>query len=520
MSEPYTSDCGVLYHGDCLDVLRGLPASSVDSIVTDPPAGIAFMNLDFDNPDSWQYPITKHGFTDGGNRVPAPAIGSSSRNPMCRKCKKHKRGWKTILGCECSEPAFDTQEKLHEIREKFIGFLSDVFGESLRVLKPGGFAIVWSLPRTSHWTATALENAGFEVRDCIYNVKDRSAEVQMFLDSLNSEQLDLLLRAEPTDEFVLHLFGSGFPKSLDVSKAVDGFITGGKSDSLALRKVNETRPGEGVLRNSSMNGHKGFVGGVSEGSSVKRNTPTTEAAKQWSGWGTALKPAVECWWLVRKPLIGTVAANVIAHGTGAINIDGCRIAGTKPLRETTPGDEGMFGLGSRLAVGNSNVGRWPANLTLSHSPACTKDCVPGCPIKILDEQSGTQESGSASRFFKNFTQEPPFHYTAKASQSDKHDGLSEAGLINKHPTVKSQDLMRYLIRLVTPKGGTVLDPFAGSGSTLLAAISEGDRFIGIEQDPEYIAIAKQRLATVGQSNLERHNQQDLLGRMLNGEMDD
>jgi len=151
MSEPYTSDCGVLYHGDCLDVLRGLPASSVDSIVTDPPAGIAFMNLDFDNPDSWQYPITKHGFTDGGNRVPAPAIGSS-RNPMCRKCKKHKRGWKTILGCECSEPAFDTQERLHEIREKFIGFLSDVFGESLRVLKPGGFAIVWSLPRTSHWT--------------------------------------------------------------------------------------------------------------------------------------------------------------------------------------------------------------------------------------------------------------------------------------------------------------------------------------------------------------------------------
>ena len=448
MDPIYSCEKGALYQGDCRKVLKEFPDASVDSLVTDPPAGIEFMGKQWDAPKAYETGFTKDGI---GKGFLLPT--KSSRNPTCINCggEKRRRLAQPERQCTCDTPDFNEVLLRGVERDRFIAFLQEALTECLRILKPGGYALVWSIPRTSHWTATALENAGFEVRDCIYNIKDRSVEVQTFLDSLTIEQLELLLCAEPTDTFMLCLFGSGFPKNLN-----------------------------------------------------------------------SLKPAVECWWLVRKPLEGTVAANVLKHGVGGINIDECRV-GTNG-GSTQP--SGMDRYNATLAKQGYRpkpyqkgrppspelAGRWPANLVLTHNSECEpNECVPGCPAKLLEEQNG-----SVSCFFNNFI---PFRYSAKTSKSEKNAGLKEASLINKHPTVKSQDLMQHLIKLITPKGGTVLDPFAGSGSTLLAAISEGMHFIGIEQDPDYIAIAKQRLSTVGQEKLEDRNQQDLLESILNGEFD-
>jgi site-specific DNA-methyltransferase (adenine-specific) len=192
--------------------------------------------------------------------------------------------------------------------------------------------------------------------------------------------------------------------------------------------------------------------------------PATPEAKQWAGWGTALKPALEPITVARKPLTGTVAENVLAHGTGALNVDGCRVGtdggtakGSKPMGE----GNGIYGAGLHGAceITQLSAGRWPANLTHDGSEEV---------VGLLND---------AARFF----------YCAKASKADRGDD-------NHHPTVKPTDLMRYLCRLVTPPGGTVLDPFAGSGSTGKAAALEGFRFIGIEREAEYVEIARARIA--------------------------
>jgi site-specific DNA-methyltransferase (adenine-specific) len=189
--------------------------------------------------------------------------------------------------------------------------------------------------------------------------------------------------------------------------------------------------------------------------------PATEAARQWQGWGTALKPALEPITMARKPLAGTVAANVLEHGTGAINVDGCRVGteATITVRNGNSGAHGRYGKDNRVFSRKNPPGRWPANLIHDGSEE---------PAELL---------GTAARFF----------YCAKASRSDRGDG-------NGHPTVKPTELMRYLCRLVTPPGGTVLDPFAGSGSTGKAAALEGFRFIGIEREAEYVEIARARIA--------------------------
>jgi len=179
-----------------------------------------------------------------------------------------------------------------------------------------------------------------------------------------------------------------------------------------------------------------------------------------------LKPASEDWWLFRKPLDGTVAANVLAHGTGAINVDGCRISGAPRTTHAAGNIRGAecFGGGQRVGVVEPGAaGRWPANVALDEEAAA-----------MLDEQTG--DSGGASRFF----------YTAKASRKERGEG-------NVHPTVKPLALMRWLVRLVTPPGGTVLDPFAGSGTTLLAARAEGFGAVGIEREAEYVEIMRKRL---------------------------
>jgi len=279
----------------------------------------------------------------------------------------------------------------------------DFWVEALRVLKPGGHLIAFGGTRTYHRLAVAIEDAGFEVRDCL-----------------------------------MWLYGSGFPKSLDVSKAMDK-QAGAEREVVGVKENSFGRkPGGGDGWDEAI------TGGQSSNHIFNITAPNTDLAKQWHGWGTALKPAYEPAILARKPLRGTVADNVAQWGTGGLNIDGCRV-----------GDEG---------------GRWPANVILDEEAAAA-----------LDEQSG-----GASRFF----------YTAKASRSEREAGLDgvEAQRANHHPTVKPIALMRYMIRLVAPRGAVVLDPFMGSGSTGCAAMVEGMQFIGIDITPEYVDIARRRLA--------------------------
>ena len=310
-----------------------------------------------------------------------------------------------------------------------------------------------------HRLAAGIEDAGFEIRDTL-----------------------------------MWLYGSGFPKSLDVSKAIDkaaGFegkvIAKGKSWNNP-----ESKDGDTARMNASPGEYD-----------IKE---LSEAAKKWQGWGTALKPAVEPIVLARKPLIGTVAENVLTHGTGALNIDASRIGTTKEIPgsanskgETSGYMKGWGDKNETMSSHNPNIGRWPANILLDEEAAA-----------LLDEQSGVSsspapyyqqtkskginapetrgdvqsshhgDSGGASRFF----------YVAKASRAERNKGLER----NIHPTVKPVDLMRYLIRLVTPKGGTVLDPFMGSGTTAVAAIEEGVSWIGCEREPEYVAIIEARIA--------------------------
>ena len=218
----------------------------------------------------------------------------------------------------------------------------------------------------------------------------------------------------------------------------------------------------------------GFVGmtatdGVTPTREVAITTAHTDAARQWQGWGTALKPAHEPIVLARKPLIGTVAANVLAHGTGGINVDACRIQGEAWTRPGSNAIGGVYGdFGSDSARTGHDAGRWPANVTHDGS----------------DE--ATERFGDAARFF----------YSPKADAEDRNEGLPR-GMRNTHPTVKPVDLMRWLVRLITPPGGLVLDPFMGSGSTGKAALLDGFDFVGVDLDPKHVAIAEARLRNAG-----------------------
>jgi site-specific DNA-methyltransferase (adenine-specific) len=274
------------------------------------------------------------------------------------------------------------------------------------------------------------------------------------------------------------------------------------------------------------------VGVKQQGIQVSITAASTEAAKKWQGWGTALKPAVEPIVLARKPLIGTVAENVLTHGTGALNIDASRIGTDDRFGGGAKGSSGFAtGYESEGWVAGSASGRWPANILLDEEAAA-----------LLDEQSGERQTGEIKPYTRDsdnrvysgvwgndvkFAREAStggasrFFYVAKASRAERNagtwqlkkghtdfggkgkpgSGFNEVthGTVPKlaaniHPTVKPVDLMRYLIRLVTPKGGTVLDPFMGSGTTAVAAIGEGVNWIGCEREPEYVAIIEARIA--------------------------
>jgi hypothetical protein len=300
------------------------------------------------------------------------------------------------------------------------------WSELLRVLKPGGHAVIFGAPRLYHRLAVDVEDAGFEIRDCL-----------------------------------MWLFGSGFPKSLDVSKAIDK-AAGAEREVVGRRDV---------TRDLARNGRRGdeAISPVPvRGATIDVTAPATEAARQWQGWGTALKPAYEPILLCRKPLDGTVAQNVLTHGTGAINVDGCRVVfdtATEDTRRKPVPTSGWCLSGSPTSGSMDDsalAGRWPANL-------------------ILDDD-GPEDW---RRYF----------YCAKASKREREAGLiSDGARANTHPTVKPVSLMRWLVRLVTPRGGLVLDPFCGSGSTGVACVHEGVRFLGLELDAGYAEIARARIA--------------------------
>ena len=334
---------------------------------------------------------------------------------------------------------------------------AEIWAEALRVLKPGGHLLVFAGTRTQHRMAVNIEDAGFEIRDMIAWV-----------------------------------YGSGFPKSLDVSKQIDKAAGAEREISGAAVYA------DGRTKNNSGTAKSGYSGGLTaEGAGIRMKTdPATEAAKQWDGWGTALKPALEPITVARKPFKGTVAANVLEHGTGALNIDGCRV-GTDLVTTFRPAATGDGKVCGKFSGGasTSHIGRWPANLIhdgsdevvglFPHTKSGT--LTPDMNVKPSSGWSGgsqadrvktsfTANEGSAARFF----------YCAKASKKDR-------GADNTHPTVKPTDLMRYLCRLVTPPNGIVVDPFMGSGSTGKAAVLDGFSFVGIELEPESFDIASERI---------------------------
>jgi hypothetical protein len=345
----------------------------------------------------------------------------------------------------------------------------EIWAECLRVLKPGGHLLAFAGTRTQHRMACRIEDAGFEIRDMIAWV-----------------------------------YGSGFPKSLDVSKAIH------KAAGVE-REIVGVAGKSGSVRNS--------MAGDFAGGEYMSTAPATEAARQWQGWGTALKPALEPITVARKPLTGTVAANVLEYGTGAINVDGCRVA-TDELtpRNNKPGPNGWKN-SSGGYIEPSPLGRWPANVIHDGS----EEVAAGFPETKTGggdrrgERSifgGDGDSEQMRSFEANSGSAARFFYCAKASKADRDEGLEGFALQaaggmegrrdgsmgsvtmsrNVHPTVKPTGLMRYLCRLVTPPGGIVLDPFMGSGSTGKAAILEGFRFIGIERETEYLAIAEARIS--------------------------
>lgn len=335
--------------------------------------------------------------------------------------------------------------------------------ECLRVLKPGGHLLAFGGTRTWHRLACAVEDVGFEIRDSI-----------------------------------AWMYGSGFPKSLNVGKAIDKAagaereVVGSKRQTGAKFKETQRQIDNGGFNDPNRE-------------SYDITAPATDAAKKWEGWGTALKPAFEPIVVARKPIVGTVASNVLAHGTGGLNIDATRIGtASRPVMvrtATTVAASSMAGesTGATSNGDTTNQGRWPANVVLDEAAAAELDRQSGISRSNRIETSpttgaaegwgtygsnrgprGHSDTGGASRFF----------YTAKASKQERPnvDGVVA------HPTVKPLAIMRWLVRLATQPGGLVLDPFAGSGTTVEACMIEGFRCLAIEKEAEYLPLIEARIA--------------------------
>jgi site-specific DNA-methyltransferase (adenine-specific) len=360
-----------------------------------------------------------------------------------------------------------------------IAYDVQLWTECLRVLKPGGHLLAFGGTRTYHRMASAIEDAGFEIRDSIH-----------------------------------WLYGSGFPKSLDVSKAID------KAAGAEREVVGVGAAACGwIERGEPCGGHGDDNGRYGETIHAHATAPATDAARQWSGWGTALKPAHEPIVVARKPLIGTVAVNVQQHGTGALNIDGARVDapdGVPTFEHKGQTSAGIYGDGlhgsKSLGVRDYTTGRWPANVitdgsidaewvryfyVAKASKAERNAGLDGLPTQRRSTNYGAIKSrecnvcGSRCKQNGRWPDCPHDDWSWVEQHEIGHKGGNVA---NTHPTVKPLALMRYLVRLVTPPGGTVLEPFAGSGTTLAAAILEGFDAIGCELTEDYLPIIEGRIA--------------------------
>lgn len=452
MSAPYYADADVtLWHGKSEHVLPALPDASVDAVVCDPPYELGFMG----------------------------------------------RAW------DASGIAYNV----------------DLWRDVLRVLKPGGHLLAFGGTRTVHRVTCAIEDAGFEIRDGIDWIYSsgfpKSLDVGKAIDRQRDDGeairrvtafvADARRRAGVSHKTIDDAFGTvrmanhwmtqGRPAcvpSVEQWQRLRELLGFGHEMDAEVRRLNGRKgtPGEAwsqrdVIgeRTTGIGTGRGTVSYIADSENRNVTAPATDDARRWVGWGTALKPAREPIVVARKPLAGTVAANVLTYGTGALNIDACRIEGRERtdygLTNATRSQGAVFGTPSTSADFDSSMGRWPSNVVLSHAVTsdgddlCVRGCVPGCPVEQL---------GDNSRFF------PAFRYEPKAPTSERPnvDGIA-------HNTVKPLDLMRWLVRLVTPTGGLVLDPFAGSGTTAEACVIEGFRCIAIEQDAKYLPLITSRL---------------------------
>lgn len=470
-----------IVHGNCLEVLRALDDSGVDSIVTDPPYGLGFMGKE------WDY-------------LPPG-------EDWAREC--------------------------------------------LRVLKPGGYLLAFGGSRTWHRLAVAIEDAGFEIRDSIAWLYGsgfpKSLDVSKAIDKLDAaaerlaraREFQAWLRQHVTPQQVNDATGSlmghlltthpnqpaiATPEMLDQLRPLLPEIPDRIEELVRDRRVESVNfmqrpPAEHASRPGMAESWTDGTGW--NGSAARGGSGVTEEARAWQGWGTSLKPAFEPIVVGRKPFPSTVAANVLEHGTGALNIDGCRIPTSAEdaramERANTPGSGrmkaggspiGTFERSSATGAMDTTAGRWPTNVVLDESQAAELDKqsgfsqspsgpvkgqrrkagVMGAPDGNHTSNSGHGDSGGASRFF------PVFKYQAKAPAKERPKDADGKG----HPTVKPLELMRWLVRLVTPPGGTVLEPFAGSGTTVEACLLEGFKCFAIEREPDYLPLIMQRIERSG-----------------------
>jgi DNA modification methylase len=344
-----------------------------------------------------------------------------------------------------------------------IAFQKETWELAYQLLKPGGHLLAFSSSRTYHRMAVAIEDSGFNIRDQI-----------------------------------MWLYGSGFPKSLNIGKAIDKKLGAkrkvvGQKTAGALSgnsKFNDAKTGT-ISRNHS-NPTQSYKSGKAGMYDVTE--PTTPEAKQHEGWGTAIKPAHEPIVMARKPFEGTVADTVLKHGTGGINIDGCRISTEDKTQRKNKGVE--WGVRNDKSGNESNVydsteGRFPANVM---HDGIEEDWARYfyCPkVSKTERNKGLDHLPTKKTSSMSGRRDP--HNMEKSKIDNDVTGRFVTERKNVHPTVKPQELMKYLCRLVTPKDGTVLDPFMGSGSTGMAAKDEGFDFIGIEQEKEYFEIADSRI---------------------------
>ena len=444
----------MIIKGDCIEEMKKLPDNSVDAVITDPPYHL--MSI-----------VKRFGNSKAHN---TPAMETKEGGVWARKAGGFMgKTWDGVGGDGIP-----------------IAYNVKLWKECLRVVKPGGFLLAFGGTRTYHRMASGVEDAGFEIRDCIQ-----------------------------------WLYGSGFPKSLNIGKQVDK-MQGNE------REVLEPH---GRYKHSFKD-HKGKFVNTRDADGNKRiNVKLTKGNSEWEGWGTALKPAVEPIVVARKPLSEkNVALNVLKWGTGGINIDACRIGnGDGRIKGGNGGMKTKY-VGGELKnkVERAIGGRFPANIILDEEAG-----------RLLDEQSGKCKTGdinnnlvgfkkgclygNSKMVIRNYKTDKPtgasrFFYCAKASKSERNlgcedmedkktddgrevisDRLHQRGATdrkNNHPTVKPIKLMEYLIKLVSKEGATILDPFLGSGTTAIACIKQGRKFIGIEKEKEYVKIAEARINKV------------------------